>query len=151
MLIGIRWGGFPRVGWCSPRKCIPLQGRHSKSPTLSGTKFAKPSTFTLIGTEIGQNGTLTILASMEVPHPQGRFLLENPSPMHVTISFLLKPPHILYSNQNTILYHHVVSNRPSNQPKLFSDSPSDLWSGIYLKVVKKWTKQYTSRMEIIWK
>ncbi len=28
-------------GW-SPRKCIPLQGRHHKSPTLSGIKFAKP-------------------------------------------------------------------------------------------------------------
>ncbi len=30
------WGGW------SPGKCIPLPGRHRKTPTLTGTEFTKP-------------------------------------------------------------------------------------------------------------
>ncbi len=32
---------------CSPVKCIPLLGRHSETPTLTGTKFAKPYPYPL--------------------------------------------------------------------------------------------------------
>ncbi len=81
---------FPRGGGgCSAKKYIPLLGWQRKTPTLSGTNFAKPYPYwhkiwteihtltgtknpnlsgtllenpTLCGNGIGQNGTLAVLA-----------------------------------------------------------------------------------------
>ncbi len=68
-------------GGCSAKRYIPLLGWQCETPTLTGTTFPNPYPYwhkiwdptlsgtllanpTLCGTEIGQNGTLDILAYM---------------------------------------------------------------------------------------